>query len=286
MNLSILYRGPLSSCNYACHYCPFAKHTETAAELAHDRACLNRFITWLSHHGERSYGILFTPWGEALVRSWYQEALATLTQLPHVHKAAIQTNLSCKLDWVEACDKNKLALWCTYHPEETTREKFLAKVHELRARGVRFSVGVVGLREHLPEIEALRQGLPTDVYLWVNAYKRERDYYTPEMLDDLTQIDPLFPMNNAYHPSQGEACRAGHSAITVDGDGNVRRCHFIKDVIGNLYAPDFAECLQERACTNPTCGCYIGYVHMDRLQLAAVYGNGLLERIPLHFTGK
>ena len=25
MNLSILYRGPLSSCNYACGYCPFAK---------------------------------------------------------------------------------------------------------------------------------------------------------------------------------------------------------------------------------------------------------------------
>ena len=37
MNLSILYRGPLSSCNYACAYCPFAKRTETAAELAHDR---------------------------------------------------------------------------------------------------------------------------------------------------------------------------------------------------------------------------------------------------------
>ena len=29
MNLSILYRGPLSSCNYGCEYCPFAKHRET-----------------------------------------------------------------------------------------------------------------------------------------------------------------------------------------------------------------------------------------------------------------
>ena len=37
--LRILYRGPLSSCNYGCPYCPFAKHHETAAELKVDRAC-------------------------------------------------------------------------------------------------------------------------------------------------------------------------------------------------------------------------------------------------------
>jgi biotin synthase-like enzyme len=37
MALSVLYRGPLSSCNYDCHYCPFAKHHETSAELRRDR---------------------------------------------------------------------------------------------------------------------------------------------------------------------------------------------------------------------------------------------------------
>ncbi|MEN8446791.1 MAG: radical SAM protein, partial [Cyanobacteria bacterium J06555_13] len=30
MNLSILYRGPLLSCNYGCEYCPFAKRQQTA----------------------------------------------------------------------------------------------------------------------------------------------------------------------------------------------------------------------------------------------------------------
>src|SRR5262249_52265128 len=137
-------------------------------------------------------GVLFTPWGEALVRRWYQDAFAALTNLPNVVKVAAQTNLSCKLDWVEACDKAKLALWCTYHPGETTRERFLAKCRELLARGVRFSVGVVGLKEHLAEIEALRRELPPDVYLWVNAYKRESDYYPPEIVEELTRLDPLF----------------------------------------------------------------------------------------------
>jgi len=37
MKVSILYRGPLSSCNYGGAYCPFAKHTETDDEHAADR---------------------------------------------------------------------------------------------------------------------------------------------------------------------------------------------------------------------------------------------------------
>ncbi|MCI0702659.1 MAG: STM4011 family radical SAM protein [Planctomycetia bacterium] len=283
MNLSILYRGPLSSCNYACDYCPFAKHTETPDELAHDRACLEKFVDWMGSRTADSSGVLFTPWGEALVRKWYQSALATLTRMPNVTKGAIQTNLSCKLDWVEECDKTKLALWCTFHPSETTRDRFLAKCRELLERGVRFSVGVVGLKEHLSEIEALRRELPADVYLWVNAFKREPDYYSPEMVENLTRVDPLFPFNNQYHASRGESCRTGASVISVDGDGTVRRCHFIKEPIGNIYSPDFEECLRERPCTNDTCGCHIGYVHLDRLKLYEVFGSGVLERIPLGY---
>lgn len=283
MNLSILYRGPLSSCNYACDYCPFAKRTETPAELVHDRECLERFVSWVGGRTADTIGVLFTPWGEALVRRWYQDALAALTNESHVRKAAIQTNLSCKLDWVEACDRAKLALWCTFHPGETTRERFLAKCRELLDRGVRFSVGVVGLKEHVPEIEALRRELPADVYLWVNAYKREPDYYPPELVEELTRIDPLFPFNNHYHASRGESCRAGSGVVAVDGDGTVRRCHFVKEPIGNIYSPDFADCLAERPCPNATCGCHIGYVHLDRLGLYDTFGDGVLERVPLGY---
>jgi MoaA/NifB/PqqE/SkfB family radical SAM enzyme len=280
MNLSILYRGPLSSCNYACGYCPFAKRTESAAELAHDRECLERFVRWTGGRVSDTLGVLFTPWGEALVRRWYQDALAELTALPQVTKAAAQTNLSCRLDWVERCDRDKLALWCTYHPGETTRDRFLAKCRELIDRGVRFSVGVVGLKEHFAEVEAVRAALPADVYLWVNAYKREPDYYPPAAVEALTAIDPFFPINNTRHPSRGRSCRAGSTVIAVDGDGTVRRCHFVREPIGNLYAPDFADFLRERACPNDTCGCHIGYVHLDHLGLYDRFAGGVLERVP------
>ena len=280
MNLTILYRGPLASCNYGCTYCPFAKHAETAAERAADSASLTRFVNWIANQSHIQFSLLFTPWGEALNRTRYQQALIQLTNLPNVAKAAIQTNLSCRLDWVEQCDKTKLALWATYHPTQVARARFLKKCQTLVQRGVRFSVGVVGTKEHLHEIEAMRHALPAQVYLWVNAYKREPNYYTPNELQLLTAIDSLFPLNNQHHTSAGKPCRTGETVISVDGDGTMRRCHFVPTILGNIYDSDFAAALQPRPCNNQTCGCHIGYVHLEELRLGEVFGAGILERIP------
>ena len=280
MNLSILYRGPLSSCNYGCEYCPFAKHTETIAEHEADHRALRRFLAWVAERHDDRISVFFTPWGEALIRKRYQQALVGLTNLPNVAKAAIQTNLSCRLDWVEACDKRRLGIWATFHPSQTPRARFVAKCQELDRRGVRFSVGVVGLQEHAEEIEALRRELPPHIYLWINAYKRVPDYYSADDLQRFEAIDPLFPINNQRHPSLGRTCRCGSSVISVDGEGTMRRCHFIRRPIGNIYVPGFEDALRERSCPNVTCGCHIGYVHMHDLELYGVFGEGVLERIP------
>ena len=61
MKLSILYRGPLSSCNYGCDYCPFAKHRETYAEHQHDQQALERFLNWVANRAGDQIGIFFTP---------------------------------------------------------------------------------------------------------------------------------------------------------------------------------------------------------------------------------
>ncbi|MBC8139631.1 MAG: radical SAM protein [Fibrella sp.] len=279
MNLTILYRGPLSSCNYACPYCPFAKHAETDAEHAADADALERFLDWVDvQNGTHTLSIFFTPWGEALVRRRYQKALIRLTNLAHVRKVAIQTNLSCRLDWTLECDRDKLGLWATFHPGEVDHAAFLAKCHEASRCGVRYSVGVVGMKEHQGEVAALRQKLPPEVYLWVNAYKRVADYYSPNDIQFLTAIDPLFPLNNVRHPSEGRACLTGETVFSVDGDGTMRRCHFVKSPIGNLYTPGWEAALRPRSCPNDTCGCHIGYIHMPELGLYPVFGDGLLER--------
>lgn len=280
MNLSILYRGPLSSCNYGCEYCPFAKHDESREQHEVDRRALERFIDWVEARRSDRISVLFTPWGEALIHPRYQQALVRLSQLPHVDRAVIQTNLSGRLEWVDDCDRRKLALWATYHPTEISRERFLARCLDLDRRGVRFSVGVVGLKQHLDEIAALRRELPAHLYLWVNAYKRSLEYYSQDDETFLSSIDPLFPINNQRHPSLGLPCRAGHSVISVDGDGVIRRCHFIREPLGNLYEDDLDALLYERACANETCGCHIGYVHLKPLNLYQTFDGGVLERIP------
>jgi hypothetical protein len=277
--LNILYRGPLSSCNYDCHYCPFAKRHETAGELKHDAAALSRFVAWAAEQTEDEFSILFTPWGEALVRPWYQRAIADLSRLPHLRRVAIQTNLSCRLDWLDDCDVAKVNLWCTWHPSQASLGDFLVQTAELDRRSAAYSVGIVGLRESFHAIRETRDRLPSHVYLWINALKDQPDYYVAGEIEFLASIDPHFRTNLKNHASLGEPCFAGESAIAVDGAGDIRRCHFVKAVIGNIYQPDWRASLRRRACPNATCGCHIGYVHLPRLDQQAIYGDGLLARI-------
>ncbi|MVN86331.1 radical SAM protein [Deinococcus sp. HMF7620] len=278
-HLSVLYRGPLSSCNYACPYCPFAKHTETAEEHRADAAALSRFTDWVAAQTS-PLSVLFTPWGEALVRRRYQAAITALSHLPHLRQVAIQTNLSGRLDWLADAARDKVGLWATYHPGEVSRERFLARCAELDALGVRYSVGVVGRRSQLAEIEVLRAALRPEVYLWVNAFKVGPGYYTPSDLARLNAADPLFEVNTRRYPTRGQPCGAGETAISVDGAGTVRRCHFIARPLGNLYAQPVAELLRPRPCSRPSCECHIGYVHLPALGAEDLYGPGLLARIP------
>lgn len=282
-NLSILYRGPLASCNYDCGYCPFAKRRDSRTELRADRAALERFVDWVVRNpdGDR-LSVLFTPWGEGLTRSWYRSALVTLSRLDHVDRVAIQTNLACRLDWLADADRRAVALWATYHPDQVARSTFLRRCAILRELGVRFSVGVVGLPDHLDEARALRAALPDEVYLWVNAAEGHR--YSSAAEAEWTAIDPLFGYSVRPHRSGGQGCRTGDTVVSVRGDGTVQRCHFVAEPLGNLYDGSYRAALGPRPCPVPICDCHIGYVHLKTLPLYDVFAGGVLERIPADWS--
>lgn len=276
----ILYRGPLDSCNYDCRYCPFGKRRNTREELAADAEKLARFVAWVREPRGRRIGVLFTPWGEALVHRAYQQAMIELSHQPHVYRVAIQTNLSGALDWLPQADLTRLALWATCHPSQIEVPRFLERCRTLAAQGVRYSVGIVGLREHLDAMETLRAALPASVYLWVNAYKDEPRYYDAATMQRITAVDPLFAVNLRDHASRGRACFAGETSFTVDGDGEMHRCHLLHQPFGNIYRDDVAALLQPRLCPRARCTCHIGYVNLKHLGLRRTFGHGLLERIP------
>ena len=275
--LTVLWRGSLESCNYGCPYCPFAKTTDNRAALAADRAALERFEAWAIARPD-PVSILVTPWGEALIRRYYREAIVRLSHAPNIPTIAIQTNLSCSVRWVEECDLDAAAFWTTYHPGETDRSGFVAKIHALEEMGARYSVGVVGLKEHFDEIEALREILPDAAYLWVNAYKREPAYYSAADHAFLESVDPLFSLNARVFETKGRACAAGSTMISVKADGTARRCHFLPTPIGNIYDPDFEAALRPRPCPAESCRCHIGYSHLPDLGLEELFGTGFLER--------
>jgi hypothetical protein len=277
-DLYVLYRGPLASCNYDCPYCPFAKRVDPPDLLRADRADLARFADWVEATTDRRLSVLFTPWGEGLTRSWYRETIVRLSHLPHVARVAIQTNLTARLTFLSTADTDTAALWATYHPGQVTRARFLARCRQLDEMGLRYSVGVVGLPAHYEEAVALRASLPPSVYVWINA--AEGHVYTPSEEAHWTALDPHFGDSVRPHASLGLPCHAGETAISVLGDGTVRRCHFIPTPLGNLYDDSWRGALQPRPCTNNLCDCHIGYVHLKPLALRDVYTDGLLERIP------
>lgn len=255
---------------------------ETAQLLAKDRQGLETFVEWASLQGAAGHrlSIFFNPYGEGLIHRWYKEAMITLSNMEHVEKVAIQTNLSANLDFVQKLNRSKVAFWATYHPGQVSEDKFLTQCMTLYEKEVPFSVGSVGIRSAFPAIASLRAALPERVYLWVNAYKDKPDYYTAEDLSFLNKIDPHFAVNAMDYESLGQTCNAGNEVFYVQGAGLVKRCYKDRGVIGNLYRDGLEGLSAIRSCRMKVCDCYIGYIHMPELKLQNIYGSGLLERIP------
>ncbi len=285
MKLQILYRGHLSDCDYSCYYCPFSKSVNSEKELEEDRRALAQFVDWVKVNSseESPMEILFTPFGEALVRPWYRDVIIELSHLPHVTKVAIQTNLSSNLEWLLDCS-DSVALWSTFHPDMVSLDVFLKQCEWLIKVDIRFSVGVVGLRAHFELFKTLREKLDDKIYLWVNAYKHEDNYYSPDNMRLLTDIDPYFQANLGSYNSRGKGCRTGESVVSIEGNGDLFRCNFIKEKRGNIFSDSLEDLLYKSPCSKDTCHCHIGYIHLESQMFDRLYGDGLLERIPANWS--
>lgn len=285
MSLLVLFRTRLEWCNFTCHYCPWnatLNHVSHEA-LREDERRLRQIVERIA---ELPHPVEFfiTPKAEYLVLPYWRAAVAQLLSLPQVERVTVQTNLSFDVPgFLANVEVRKLALWTTYHPTEVDADG-LARLHEnwrlLQERGVPFSVGIVGTRENLPQAEALRQQLDAGVYLWVNAYKREAGYYTEEERFRIRAIDPYFDLNDQHYPSQGQPCTAGQRAVYLDDVGDLRRCFFVGEVLGNLYRDGWVTLEAPLGCPVRTCHCYVGHMHVVELGFRSIYGKHLAARIP------
>jgi MoaA/NifB/PqqE/SkfB family radical SAM enzyme len=285
MSLLVLFRTRLEWCNYTCGYCPWnAAARQVRAEVFRaDEARLGRVLDRVSELPD-AVEFFITPKAEYLVLPYWRRAVGRLLALPQVERVTVQTNLSFDVDsFLEGVDAAKLALWTTFHPTEISPaedESLDSKWETLRRRGVPFSVGIVGTRENLPHLRRLRERLPADVYLWVNAYQREPDYYTAAQRDEIRAVDPWFDLNNQDFPSRGRPCTAGQAAVYLDDEGDLRRCFFVGEVLGNLFRDGWRRLNGPQPCPRAGCHCYVGHMHIVELGFRSVYGRDLAVRIP------
>jgi MoaA/NifB/PqqE/SkfB family radical SAM enzyme len=87
-------------------------------------------------------------------------------------------------------------------------------------------------------------------------------------------------MTMRRQPSFGKDCSTGELSFTVDGAGDMRRCHFVDDIVGNCYEPDWEHALRPRTCPNRFCDCFLGKSKFLADRLVPFFGSTVFERLP------
>jgi len=282
---NIYFRGFLSSCNYSCSYCCFAKRKPTEIEISKDKECLRKFCNFIdATEFKNEVSIFLTPYGEGLIHDHYVEALGKLASNPKCKYISCQTNLSFNeyqfLERLKALnvDLSKVKLWASCHPEMISIDEFVNKVKLLKT-DIDLCVGIVALPDDLEYVFQLRKQLPKDVYMWINAKEREERRYTQSQIKSLIEVDPLFYNELQRNRVQNNCCNAGTDSVFIRANGDAYPCHLNKNRLFNIYTnQNLAEPFK---CDRKFCDCYLSYSHRVDLNIERYFGDYTPIRLPI-----
>ena len=119
----------------------------------------------------------------------------------------------------------------------------------------------------------------TRPYLWINAYKDEKDYYSEKDIEFLCGIDSLFEINLKNYKSRGCKCKTGENVFWAEYNGLVHRCWQDRKILGNVFSDNLEDIKVSDGCRYSKCTCYIGYTNIRELNLEKVYKKSLLGRM-------
>jgi MoaA/NifB/PqqE/SkfB family radical SAM enzyme len=274
---TVYYRGDICSCNYNCSYCPF--HSRQS-DLAADEAALHRFCG-RAHDLGSGITIMLVPRGEALIHSYYHKAIASFCRYDNVSVVGCQTNLSFDVEeFAEhtAEFNSKISLWCSFHPSQTTLEDFLRQCELLRIHAIPFCAGAVGHPNNIPILRELRDKLPPDTYMWINAMKGLARDYTDREIETFSAIDPLFRLELEDNPADPQLCIGGKESIFIVGNGDYFSCIISKARLGNIYSQVNIE--RPKTCLSKKCDCYLAYANRYEMRGVFLSEKSLATRNP------
>lgn len=286
MIYTLYYRNFLKYCNYTCEYCPFKKLKISKNKIEKEIKYLDMFFNYLKSQ-KNEFKIFIAPKGESLIFNHFKKFCVDLTKLNNIKEVVIQTNLTTDLEFLDLIDNKKLKLWITYHPMQINLENFLDKIKTLVNKNIDFSVGCVGVKENFSKIKELKLNLDKisfysskKVYLWINAYKDEKIYYSDADIKFLREIDMYFDINLKNYNNKNKPCATNYNSFMVDANGDIRRCYKDNKKLGNLYEDELSKLSEIKDCNKKICTCFIGYNNIQSLNLERVYAKSLLARIP------
>lgn len=291
----IFYRGYIKSCNYSCEYCPFSKHI-SQKELKRDAAELERFVSFMEKNPLNAGAVMITPYGEALIHEHYWGGLAALSNTCGIEAVGCQTNLSFPvkrmLEVFERAGggKEKLRLWCTFHPAMVSKERFLEQCRLLEEEKISYCIGSVGVPENIELLKQMRNSVSEKVYLWINPMDGLGRSYTQEEIKCFTEIDPFFPYLLKHKKAKPQNCRGckGES-LFISWNGDITPCNISKKKLGNIYemlnSSEQAENRDRKTteiinCGRLECSCFLSYCNRLDYPELLFYGKYPAFRIP------
>ena len=279
----IYYRGKLNSCNYTCSYCPFGKKSHLTA-TTQDEQAWNRFITAIEQWQGGPLQLFIIPYGEALIHRYYRKGIIHLAALPQVAGISCQTNLSFSADeWLDEFSAtptliSKIKIWASFHPEMTSVESFVRRLHTLYNAGIQVCAGAVGNPMAKSVLGDLRNALLPDIYLFINAMQGLKSPLSVEDIRFFTQLDNLFEYDLKNASAQWTICSGGRSSCFIDWKGDIFACPRSQVKIGNLYQNQILAPLLP--CRRKVCDCYIAFSNLTNHPLHRIMGAGAFWRIP------
>ena len=279
----IYYRGKLNSCNYTCSYCPFGKKSHLTA-TTQDEQAWNRFITAIEQWQGGPLQLFIIPYGEALIHRYYRKGIIHLAALPQVAGISCQTNLSFSADeWLDEFSAtptliSKIKIWASFHPEMTSVESFVRRLHTLYNAGIQVCAGAVGNPMAKSVLSDLRNALLPDIYLFINAMQGLKSPLSVEDIRFFTQLDNLFEYDLKNASAQWDICSGGRSSCFIDWKGDIFGCPRSQVKIGNLYQNQILDLLLP--CRRKVCDCYIAFSNLTNHPLHRIMGAGAFWRIP------
>ena len=279
----IYYRGKLNSCNYTCSYCPFGKKSHLTA-TTQDEQAWNRFITAIEQWQGGPLQLFIIPYGEALIHRYYRKGIIHLAALPQVAGISCQTNLSFSADeWLDEFSAtptliSKIKIWASFHPEMTSVESFVRRLHTLYNAGIQVCAGAVGNPMAKSVLGDLRNALLPDIYLFINAMQGLKSPLSIEDIRFFTQLDNLFEYDLKNASAQWTICSGGRSSCFIDWKGDIFACPRSQVKIGNFYQNQMLAPLLP--CRRKVCDCYIAFSNLTNHPLHRIMGAGAFWRIP------